>query len=66
MGRVNVDDVAGIQEENGKVICVECLDGGEHKGWQDNVTEDNLLMRHDVDKNADEEWLFCDECKKKL
>jgi hypothetical protein len=57
MGVVNMEDVAGYQTKDGKVLCDEC-------GEEDGAKEGDFLFTKDIE--AGDKIYFCDNCQKRL
>ena len=57
MGRINIDDIVGLEFSDGTMTCRKCVEQDE---WE-NMTEDEIILEDDGD-----DLIFCDHCKGRL
>ncbi len=56
----DIDNLAGIHEDDGSVKCVNCM---KDKDWRD-LNENTMITIQDIERG--EEWIYCDYCEKRL
>ena len=60
MEMYDIDNLAGIYEDDGSVKCVDCM---KDKDWE-NLKQENIITGDDIARN--DEFIYCDYCEKKL
>lgn len=61
MGIVKLENVRGCTADDGRVLCVECMD--TENVWDD-IKESSLILEEQTDDA--ETFYFCDSCEKQL
>jgi hypothetical protein len=56
----NIANIAGIEEDDGTVICRDCMD---EDAW-DNLSDKKIISMSDVEKG--QRIYYCDYCEKHL
>jgi Zn finger protein HypA/HybF involved in hydrogenase expression len=60
MGIHKIEDIVAINDQNGKVKCLDCM---EKNDWDD-LKEEEIISVRNIEN--DEIVYFCDSCKHKL
>ena len=60
MEEYNIANIAGIEEDDGTVICRNCMDEGQ---WA-NLKENQIISVDKIEKG--EKLYFCDYCEERL
>jgi len=58
MGIVKKEEIRGVKLDDGRVLCVKCMEDPS------NYKQKNLIMEDEIEKTDD--MYFCDECEESL
>ena len=62
MGRYKDEDIAGVQNDQGQIWCRKCMSEDD---WKE-LLQVNIITADEIEKSGGDEYIFCDQCGKRL